>query len=437
MCTFSTQWILSLFKYERLYHSLVFFKNVCHYVVINMWLKRKKEIYLDHAAATKLAPEVFKAMLPFLREDYGNPSSVHSKGRQAREAVEQARVRTARVLGVRPDDVFFTGSGTESNNLAIMGLIQPYIDAGKAGEVSVISSPAEHPSVSEVFKYLKERGVEVLLAELDKDGLITKESFKALLNNKTKLVSIVYAASETGVVQNIRDLSRLVKAFNKENQTNIVFHTDASQAPLWLDCGLENIGVDMLTLDAGKCCGPKGVGVLVKRPRASLAAVTHGGSQENSLRPATENVAGIIGMATALERAVWGREKCVEKVKNLRDYAIEKLLEIEGVYLNGSSEKRLANNINISIPGIDSEYTTIVLDKAGIACSTRSACSGKDGSGSAVVLAMTNEKSRANSTLRFTLGKENTKKDIDFLVKTLAKHIQETKLFQTTLKSNN
>lgn len=398
-----------------------------------LFKSRAKYIYLDHAAATPVSSRVFAAMEPYFSDMYGNPSSVHTYGQAANTALEEARQTIATLLSVRSDNVYFTGSGTESNNIALFGVCEPLCDAGK--KVRIISTAAEHPSITRVLDALSDKGADVVYAPIDEQGRIDVAAFRELLTPETCMVSVGYANSETGVVQDIRELSRIIRAYNAVEDTKIVFHTDASQAPLWLPCEVERLGVDMLTLDAGKCYGPKGVGILVKRSHVVLHPHLFGGSQEQDIRPGTENVPSIVGASVALKEAVEGRGARTLKVAKMRDEALTALLTIPGVVQNGSQTHRLANNINISIPDIDSEYAVIVLDTNGIGCSTRSACSGQDGSGSAVVRAMTGDEARANTTLRITLGEDSTRAELQKMVKVLREHVEKTRTFQASLKT--
>ncbi|MFT7507441.1 MAG: cysteine desulfurase [Acidimicrobiales bacterium] len=387
---------------------------------------KKKRIYLDYAAATPLRSEVALVMRSYERDMFANASAIHQEGVAVRNAIERAREKLARTLKIRPKGVVFTGNGTESNNLAILGTVQERCESGVAySDMEVISTRIEHPSVSKVLAHLATLGVAIKYMEVAEDGLIIPQSLQNTLSAKTVLVSFAYANSEIGVVQEVGKLARIVRAFSKAHDTYVVIHTDAAQAPLWLPCQLDGLLVDILTLDAGKCYGPKGVGILAMRHGVKLSSISYGGPQEGGLRPSTENTAGIIGAVHAIILAQQGREKRMNKVSILRDRMIELLIAIDGVVLNGSAEQRIANNINISAPGIDSEFAVISLDQAGIACSTKSACSGASGDGSAVVQAITNDTDRATSTIRFSLGEETTTRDICKAVEVLKSHIQK------------
>ena len=391
-------------------------------------LFKKKRIYLDHAAATPVRPAVLKAMLRYWSRDYGNPGAIHKEGVMADRAVDEARSVIARTLRVRADNIAFTSGGTESNNLWLQGSVQAMQEAGVPyEEIEIISTKLEHPSILETLAELQKLGCQVIYAPVDSDGLLKIAEFEKLLSPKTRLVTLAYANSEIGVVTDLNRVGRLIRAYEKKQDITIHFHTDASQAPLWLPCALDALGVDAMTLDAGKFCGPKGGGVLAHRDQVSLKPISHGGGQEDGLRPGTENVPVIIGTAKALEIAQDEWQKRSQKVTKLRDYLISELTSISGVVLNGSGEERIANNVNVSIPGLDSEYLVVVLDTASVAASTKSACSGKSSSGSYVVSAISSDASRANSTLRLTLGENTTKSELKKAINLIKTHIRKTR----------
>ena len=386
--------------------------------------QKKHRIYLDNAAATPLHPEVRESMMPFLMEEYGNASSIHQEGARASLAVDEARGLVARTLGIKPAGVIFTGSGTESNNLAILGRIKYLHNQGMAfEEMEVVTTKIEHPSVLEAVKELENFGVKIKYVEVDERGIITVSALEKVLTSKTVLVTFAYANSEIGTVQPVLRLSRVIRKYEKQENITIVIHLDAAQAPLWLPCAMKQLGVDMMTLDAGKCNGPKGVGVLSMYKNVGLLPVMFGGGQENGLRASTENVAGIVGMAKALELAQANYKERAEKVAYLRDDTIKLLLEkIPSVVINGASgEERLANNINFSISNLDTEYAVVYLDAQGVAASTKSACAGAGGGESTVVKTITSDATRAQSTIRFSLGENTTKEDLEYAVEVLEK----------------
>lgn len=405
------------------------------------WLKSRlvkknaQRIYLDFAATTPVSGEVKAAMQPYFSEIYGNPSAVHREGVVSKMAVEDARTSLGRTLRVRPSDVVFTSGGTESNNLAMYGTLRHIISAGrKYSDLEVITTRIEHPSISEVMNDLVELGVQVSYLDVDEEGLINPQQLETLLNPHVALVTLAYVNSEVGVIQPVRHLARVIKAFNQENGTKVCLHLDACQAPLWLPVQLDSLGCDLLSLDAGKCYGPKGVGVLAKRHHVALAPTMLGGSQEGGLRAGTENVPLVIGSAIALNKAQSQCEINQAKISQLRDYMIESLQRaLPDCVVNGPRVDRVANNVNISIPGIDTEFAVISLDVAGVAASTKSACSGADGGGSTVVRVMTGDEVRAHSTIRFSLGTSTTKAEIDTAVSILQAHVKQMQTFQKTL----
>ncbi len=389
-----------------------------------------RRIYLDHAAATPLLPEVVTAMRAAEAAHFANPSAIHSDGVAARREIDGARASLARVLGVRENGIVFTGSGTESNNLAILGALYARHKEGVAfADMEIITTAIEHPSVTQTVAFAASLGVQVTAVPVDEGGQIVFAEFLKLLSPKTVLVTFAYVNSEIGVVQSVGKLARAVRAYEREHAVRMLVHVDAAQAPLWLPCQLEQLQADILSLDAGKCGGPKGVGVVATRHGVSLSPVMFGGPQEGGLRPATENVVGIMGAVVAIEVAQRGYKDRSAHVAKLRDIFMNELLQIDGVVVNGDRESRVANNVNISIPGVDSEFAVICLDEAGIACSTKSACSGATGGGSTVVKAISGDAARATSTIRFTLGPSTTEAELSRTVAVLKAHVAKTLTF--------
>lgn len=428
---FSNEKRLELALYCRiLYHTLYKLTTrdfLWHHDRMYKFLKpKKKRIYLDYAAATPVRQQVIDVMRPFWRQQFANPSAIHQEGVQAKIAIEAAREKVARLLKARPEHVYFTGSGTESNNIAILGTIEARRKQGVAyADMEIISTPLEHPSVRNTLTYLQTLGVTVHFMNVTSEGLISGESLERLLSPKIVLVSFAYVNSEIGTIQEVGKLARIVRTYEKRHGVRTYIHIDAAQAPLWCTCELDRLMVDLLSLDAGKCYGPKGIGVLVARHGVVLAPVTYGGQQEGGMRPATENVAGIVGAATALRIAQAQREERVQKTTQLRNVMIDALMKIDGAVLNGSRAHRVANNVNVSIPGIDSEFAVVVLDEKGIACSTKSACSSV--SGSSVVMALSDDTERASSSIRFTLGEATTHTELRRTITALRQHIQKMK----------
>lgn len=391
----------------------------------------KKRIYLDYAAATSVRKEVLDAMQPYWNDVFGNASAVHADGRKAEDALLNARARVGETLVARAADIVFTSGGTESNNLALFGVVEAARASGRAYEdIEIVTTPIEHPSILEPLHVLHARGVAVKFAPVDFEGRIIEKEFKAILSPKTVLVTFAYANSEIGVVQDVKALSRIVRLFRKEQSSAYPYiHVDGSQAPLYLPCKMDSLGIDLMSIDAGKCYGPKGVGVLAMRGDVKLSPLMYGGSQEHGLRPGTVNVALAVGCASALGIAQKNWEERAKKVKALREFFFEKLAEaFPNVVINGSHEHRIANNINISIPSVDGEYAVVGLDTCGISASTRSACKGNEDGGSHVVRALGASDDIVMGAIRFSLGEETTKKDIETTISALKEHIEMSKL---------
>lgn len=389
---------------------------------------------MDYAAATPVRPEIASLMQPFFSAQFANPGAIHQEGVKARTAVEAARLEVARALEVRPEAVYFTASGTESNNLAIAGVIEVRRQDGMEYEaMEVLTTAIEHPSVTEVLNHYASLGINVVEISVGEHGVLDVNDLKEKLSDKTVLITTAYVNSEIGSIAPVRQVVRAVAAYNKEQGTDIKVHLDAAQAPLWLSCSVSQLGVDIMSLDAGKCYGPKGVGVLALRHGVELVPTFFGGGQERGLRPGTENVALIVGAARAIKLAQDLYKKRAEKISALRDKAIEKLTAIDGVAVNGSLTDRVANNVNVSIAGVEAEFAAITLDTAGIACSTKSACGSGKGTGSAVVRAITGDDERARTSLRFSFGEDTNAAEINTLVAVLAEHITKTRVFLKNL----
>ncbi|MEK7620410.1 MAG: aminotransferase class V-fold PLP-dependent enzyme [Patescibacteria group bacterium] len=397
----------------------------------------KREVYLDHAATTPIHPAVRDAMLPYLGEKFGNPSSFHSIGKTVKDDVDDARERVARVLNVRADEILFTSGGTESDNLAILGYARMNQSHGK----HLITTKIEHHAVLETMMHLeKKEGFEVTYLEPDRDGLVTVEQVQAALREDTILVSIMYANNEIGTIEPIAQIGNMIQKWRtsrdappavaeamagrkgamKEGAKKIVFHTDACQAPEYLSLDVEKLHVDMLTLNGSKMYGPKGIGLLYVKRGIKLEPLQYGGSQERAIRPGTENVAGIIGMATALELAQADRENETHRLTPLRDRLIEGIRSsISKTRLNGHATTRLPNNVNISIMDIEGEALILYLDAHGVYASTGSACTSASLDPSHVILALGLPYEVAHGSLRLTLGRSTTQEDIDYVIQIL------------------
>ena len=401
---------------------------------------KRKRIYLDYAASTPLSAGAHKKMEPYFWVHYGNAGALHKEGSVAKQALEEARNDIAHALTARPEEIIFTGSGTETNNLAIIGFMEALkLKKGTLSGVHVITSSAEHPSVLECFRSFEKEGVTIDMVDFDERGIINPKEVRALLKKETVFVSIAYVNNEIGTVQPIKDIAREIRLHEKEIGTQVAFHTDASQAPLYFDCTPSHLGVDLMTIDGQKIYGPKGVGFLYKRKGVILEEVMKGGNQEFGLRPGTENIPLIVGLQVSFTDAVSGRYKEVKEIKALQEFFLAKLKkEVPHAVLNGDPVLRSPSNINISIPGVDNEYLVIVLDEHGIAAATKSACLGHgNGEHSYVVASLYRDKRKhgsedtdqsialAKSAVRFSLGKGTTKRDISYVISILANEVKK------------
>jgi cysteine desulfurase len=364
-------------------------------------------IYFDNSATTPLDPRVSAAMQPFLAEVFGNPSSLHWAGREAHAAVEHARQQTADLFAAKPEEIIFTASGTESNNLAIIGLVE----ALDQRENHFITSAIEHPAVLEPCCYLEQRGLEVTYLPVDGDGLVHPDDLRRSLRPTTRLVSIMAANNVVGTLQPIRELARITR------EHGALFHTDAVQASGKIPMKVNTLPIDLLTLSAHKLNGPKGVGALYVRAGVVLKPLMHGGGQERGLRSATENVAGIVGLGRAAEIAREDMSAEAARLVRLRDRLIETLaISLPNAYLIGHRYRRLPGHICLGLAGQESEAIKLLLalDEAGIAISTGSACSAHHASEPSYVLrAMGFDVLRARGSLRVTLGRFNTEAEVD------------------------
>ncbi|MEK9153713.1 MAG: cysteine desulfurase family protein, partial [Patescibacteria group bacterium] len=330
-----------------------------------------KQIYLDYAATTPESPEVIRAMRPYFEKHYGNASSLHQFGQQAREAVEIARQNIAKFLNCSTAEVFFTGSATEADNLAILGVARSSKLKVQSAKLHVITTQIEHPAVLEPIKYLEKLGeVEATYLPVSREGLVKVEDVAKAIKPNTILVSIMYANNEIGAIQPIAEIGKALKAVNQK----IIFHTDAVQAVNYLDCDTQKLAVDLLTLSGHKVYGPKGVGILYVKKGVALEPMMFGGHQEQGLRPGTENVAAIVGLGEAIQQVQSSKLK-VKSLEKLRDKLLDGILKtVPKTSLNGSRNDRLPNNANISFSGVEGESILMALDQKGIAVSTGSAC---------------------------------------------------------------
>ena len=367
-----------------------------------------KKIYFDCAATTPVDREIIEKIKPFMGEKFGNPSSMHSFGQEALFAVDNAREKVAEFLDCNEREVVFTSSATQANNIAILGTLK------KIKNPHVITSSFEHKAVLEP---LKESGVEATYLPVYKEGVVRVEDLEKAVKENTVLVSLGYVNSEVGTIQPIGEIGTMIKNLNKQRERKIVYHTDAVQAVNYLPCKVNDLGVDILTLSGHKIYGPKGAGVLFVRENTQISPIFYGASQERKLNPGTENVFAIAGLGFALENI--GKYNW-EKVKKMRDRIIDVVLsDINGAKLNGSREKRIPNNANITFPGTEGESLMIALDTEGVAVSTGSACASKTLSPSGVLLSMGLSHEDAHSSLRISLGRYTTEEEVDYFLEKL------------------
>ncbi len=380
-----------------------------------------EKVYLDYASTTPLHPKVLELMLAYFGLKYGNPSSLHSLGREARQAIYCARKEIAEILGCSPQEIIFTGSGTESNNLAIFGVSLALKKYGN----HIITSSIEHPAVLEPCRELEKEGFKVSYAPVDKDGILDINFIKKEITENTILISVMYANNEIGTIQPIKELGKIVletreQRKRKRQKTPIYFHSDACQAAAYLPLNVQELKVDLLSINGSKIYGPKGIGVLYVRKEVEIKPLILGGGQEFGLRSGTENVPAIVGMAQALKIVQKERVKESQREQKLRDYFISQIIRyIPGAILNGHPIKRLPNNVNIYIPGIEGDTLLFLLDKAGISVSLGSACHTQKLEPSHVILALGRSPEYAKKTLRFTLGRQTKKHHLDYVVKVL------------------
>ncbi len=380
-------------------------------------------VYLDNSATTKVDPGVLKKMLPYFSENYGNPSSIHFLGEETSKAIEQARNEVAKVLNCLSEEIIFTSGATESNNLALMGVKKTFENKEK----HLIVSNIEHHCILNVVKYFKEQGFLVSYLPVNNEGIIEIKNLEKMITDQTALISIMYVNNEIGTIQPIEKIGKLIKKINQNRKENkILFHVDAVQAVGYLSCDVKKMGVDFLSLSAHKFYGPKGVGILYCKKGIKLKPIMFGGKQEKELRPGTYNVSGIVGLAEAIKIAENGREKNVRKIIELRDQLKQGILKkISRIEINGSIKERIAHNLNISFKGVEGEALVLRLSLSGIAISTGSACSQKTLEPSHVLMALGKGEENAHSSVRFSFGKFNTKKEVHYVLKNLFKSVQD------------
>ena len=385
-----------------------------------------KDIYLDYASTTPTDPKVVKAMEPYWTKYYGNPSSLYQLGLKSKEAITEAKLKISQLLNCQSDEIIFTGGGTESINLALKGVMN------KVKDGHIITSATEHHAVLHTTDSLKKSGHSVSILPVDAEGLIKLTDISKAIKNNTRLVSIMMANNEIGVIQDIQKIGALLERLNKtrleKNLPKIYFHTDACQASGVLDLDVKKLHVDLLTINGSKAYGPKGVGALYIKTGTIIGPIIDGGGQENNLRSGTENVPGIVGLATALELTNKSKTKENARLTKLRDQLIKGILKnIPKTILNGHPSKRLPNNVNISILDVEGEAMLLYLDEVGIQASTGSACTSTTLDPSHVIRALGCPYEVAHGSMRFTLGKYTTATDIQYVLKQLpeiVKHLR-------------
>ncbi len=385
-----------------------------------------KRVYLDYAATTPVHPDVLKAMIPYLSDAFGNPSSLYSCGREAKGAIEEARVKVADLIGAQDEEIVFTGSGTEADNFAIKGVA--FANESKGNHI--ITSSIEHHAVTETCKFLERKGFSVTYLPVDEYGLVDPHDVKKAITGKTILISVMHANNEMGTIEPIAEIGRVTK------EAGIYYHTDAVQTVGHIPVDVNELGVDLLSMSAHKLCGPKGIGALYIRKGTKLIPFMHGGEQERRRRASTENVPGIVGLGTAAELARQEMDEEVQRLTHLRNQLIKGLLErIDHVRLNGHPQKRLPNNINVSIDFAEGESMLLNLDLEGICASTGSACSSSSLEPSHVLLAMGLAHEQAHCSLRFTLGKWTTEEEIGQVLEVLPRIVAKLRAMSPLLTS--
>lgn len=370
----------------------------------------KNIIYLDNSATTKLDDRVLDAMMPYLRDSYGNPSSLYSIGRESKKAIEDSREKVALILNCEPDEIYFTSCGSESDNTAIKGIAKANKEKGK----HIITSKIEHLAVLDTCKELEEEGYEITYLNVNKYGQVDLDELRKAIRKDTVLISIMYANNEIGTIENISEIGKIAK------ENNVVFHTDAVQAIGTVKIDVKAQNIDSLSLSAHKFYGPKGIGVLYVNKDVTFRKFISGGHQEKNKRAGTENVAEIVGLAKALELANENIDEHQKIISNMRDYLEDRVTkEISDIKINGDIKNRLPGNSNISFKGINGQDLLLSLDMVGICVSSGSACTSGSISASHVLTAIGLDSETAKSSIRISIGKNNSKNDIDYLVDNL------------------
>jgi cysteine desulfurase len=382
-------------------------------------MTKTERIYLDNASTTPVDPMVLRVMLPYLKNEYGNPSSLHKEGQLAKNIIEKSREEIAKIINAKKEEIIFTSGGTEADNLAILGIARANKDKGD----HLIVSGIEHKAILDSCKKLEKEGFKITYLKVDKNGIISLKQLKSSIKPNTILISIMYANNEIGIIQPIKKISKIIR---NSKVSKPFFHTDACQAANYLSIDVKDLGVDAMTISASKIYGPKGIGCLYIDNNIKIEPIIFGGGQEKGVRSGTENVAAIAGFAKAL--IISENIKKAENIRltKLRNYFLAKIIKnVSKSSLNGSINNRLPNNLNISILGVEGESLVLFLDNNGIACSTGSACSSTDLNPSHVLINLGIPLSKAHSNIRFTLGRFTTKKDIDKTISILVNCVKK------------
>lgn len=369
-----------------------------------------KRIYLDHAATTPVRPEVVQAMLPYFTDIFGNPSSIHSYGQEARAAVDEARIRVAELIGARSEEIVFTSGGTEADNCALKGIA--YANGHKGNHI--ITTAIEHHAVTEACEFLEKRGFRITCLPVDEYGLVDPHEVKRAITDKTILISVMHASNEVGTIEPMDEIGKIAR------EAGVYLHSDAVQTVGHIPVNVDELKVDLLSISAHKLYGPKGVGALYVRKGTRLTPLMHGGGQEEKRRAGTENVPAIVGFGRAVELAHQEMGEEAKRLSGLRDRLIKGLEErIGDIRLNGHPSKRLPNNINVSVECAEGESMLLNLDLEGICASTGSACSSSSLEPSHALLALGLSPEQAHGSLRFSLGRENTEQDVERVLEVL------------------
>lgn len=375
--------------------------------------------YFDHAATTKVKKEVLEEMLPYLQERFGNPSSMYTIGREARKAVEEARAKVAKLINAKPNEIYFTGCGSESDNTAIKGVAYANAHRGR----HIITSKIEHPAVLHTCKTLEKQGFHVTYLNVNREGVVDLNELRNAIRNDTILISIMFANNEIGSIQPIYEIAKIAKMYN------IIFHTDSVQACGNIPINVQKMGIDMLSLSGHKICATKGIGALYVKNGITFENLIDGGHQEKGKRAGTENVPEIVGLGKACELAKSNLQEHMRYLQEIRDYYISQVQEkIPEARLNGGMGQRLPGNANFSFPGVDGESLLLNLDAKGICASSGSACSTGSMNPSHVLMAIGLTPELAQGALRTTFGEDNTKEDIDYLVENLVEVVGKLKI---------